>query len=54
MDLTACHCNGCELDLDRLLLAPDPDFGHDVCGIRRHIDRRTGKLGGCFLPRCAS
>lgn len=53
MDIEACHCNGCELDLQKLLDAPDGDFGHDVFGIRRFIDRRTGKLGGCFLPRCA-
>ncbi len=53
MDVTACHANGCELDLQKLLAAPDSDFCHDVFGIRRHIDRRTGKIGGCFLPRCA-
>lgn len=53
MDITACHCNGCELDLAKLEAAPDSDFGHDVFGIRRHINRRTGKLGDCFLPRCA-
>lgn len=53
MDIEACHCNGCELDLQKLLDAGDGDFGHDVFGIRRFIDRRTGKLGGCFLPRCA-
>src|SRR6185436_16467195 len=53
MDITACHANGCELDLNKLLAAPEPDFSHDVFGIRRHIDRRTGKIGGCFLPRCA-
>lgn len=53
MDITACHCNGCELDLNKLLEAPDSDFIHDVFGIRRHIDRSTGRLGDCFLPRCA-
>lgn len=54
MDLTACHLNGCTIDLPRLLAAPDTDFAHDVFGIRRHIDRETGGLGGCFLPRCAA
>jgi hypothetical protein len=53
MDLTATHCNGCPLDLTRFLAAPDSDFGHDLFGIRRHLDRKTGKLGGCFLPRMA-
>jgi hypothetical protein len=52
MDLTACHANGCPLDLEKLLNAPDADFGHDVLGIARHIDRETGVLGDCFLPRC--
>jgi len=53
MDLTACHLNGCPLDLRRLLHAPDFDFAHDVWGIHRHIDRDTGELGDCFLPRFA-
>ena len=42
-----------ELDLQKLLDAPDGDFGHDVFGIRRHINRQTGELENCFLPRCA-
>jgi hypothetical protein len=53
MDLTACHANECPLDLDGLLLANDLDFTHDVCGIMRHIDRKTGTLTNCFLPRYA-
>lgn len=53
MDITAAHANGCELDLQKLLDAPDGDFGHDVFGIRRHINRETGELENCFLPRCA-
>ena len=53
MDIRACHCNGCPLDLRKLLGAPDSDFGHDVFGIRRYIDRSTGRLTDCFLPRCA-
>jgi hypothetical protein len=52
MDLDACHSNGCSLDLIALLFsASDFDLVHDVCGIQRHIDRETGKLGDCFLPR---
>lgn len=53
MDITACHANGCPLDLAALLQAPDLDFYHDVCGIRRHINRETGLLEDSFLPRCA-
>jgi hypothetical protein len=52
MDVTATHLNGCPLDLPKLLDAPDFDFCHDVGGIKRHIDRNTGQLGDCFLPRC--
>ena len=51
MDLTACHCNGCPLQLAELLAAKHEDFEHDVLGIRRHIDRQTGKLPDCFSPR---
>lgn len=51
MDVTACHCNGNKLDLAALLQADDFNFAHDVCGIRRHIDRETGELEDCFVPR---
>lgn len=53
MDLTACHANGCPLDFQKLLEFDDSNFGHDVFGITRFIDRKTGELGDCFLPRCA-
>lgn len=53
MDVTATHANGCPLDLAKLLAADNFNFAHDVFGIRGHIDRRTGKLDGRFLPRCA-
>jgi hypothetical protein len=54
MDLTACHLNGCPLDLDKLLAAPIADFGHDVNGIARYIDRDTGQLTKHFVPKCAA
>jgi hypothetical protein len=54
MDLTACHANGCPLKLEELLAAEPFDFSHDVFGIRRHLNRETGELGGCFLPRFAA
>lgn len=53
MDLTAVHANGCPLRLRELAAADDFDFTHDVFGIMRHIDRKTGKLGDFFLPRFA-
>jgi hypothetical protein len=51
MDLTATHSNGCPLRLAELLEATDANLLHDVAGIRRHLNRDTGQLGGCFLPR---
>lgn len=53
MDINACHSNGCPLFLDELLKSDNSNFGHDVFGIRRHINRETGQLEGCFLPRFA-
>jgi len=54
MDVTACHASGCPLQLGALLEADDFDFAHDVFGIARHLDRSTGKLTDCFVPRYAS
>lgn len=53
MDLTAVHANGCPLRLAKLCEADDFNFLHDMYGIARHLDRDTGKLGGCFVPRFA-
>lgn len=53
MDITAAHANGCPLDLGRLLAAAPFDFAHDIAGIQRHLDRSTGTLTDCFLPRYA-
>lgn len=53
MDLTATHLNGCPLRLEELLAADDFNFDHDVFGIRRHMNRETGRLENCFLPRFA-
>ena len=52
MDVSAAHIK-CPLDLKGLLGAEDIDFIHDVAGISRHIDRGTGELKDCFLPRFA-
>lgn len=54
MDITACHLNGCPLDLYKLLEADDFNFAHDVIGITRHINRDTGQLENCFVPRFAA
>lgn len=51
MDLLATHANGCHLDFERMESADDFNLMHDVGGIYRHIDRETGRLTGCFLPR---
>lgn len=51
MDLTACHLNGCPLELERLLKFDSFDFWHDIAGIRSHIDRDTGQITKSFLPR---
>lgn len=52
MDLTAVHAH-VPLDFAKLAGFSAADFGHDVLGIGRHLDRSTGRLTQCFLPRCA-
>jgi hypothetical protein len=53
MDISATIAQGCPLRLDELLAADAFNFAHDVLGIRRHINRQTGQLENCFLPRFA-
>lgn len=53
MDITACHANGCPLDLNQLLAAEEADFGHDIHGIQHYLNRRTGQLTDVFVPRCS-
>lgn len=53
MDLEACHCNGCYLDLERMLSGRERDLMHDITGINEHLNRETGALEDCFLPRHA-
>jgi hypothetical protein len=52
MDLDAAN-EDCPLDFKALLGFDDANFGHDVFGIRRHLNRETLKLENCFVPRCA-
>ena len=42
-----------DMDWAGLLAAGDDDFMHDVAGIHRHMNRETGILENCFLPRFA-
>lgn len=51
MDVTAVHANGNPLRLDDLLAADDFNFLHDLVGIENHLDRDTGTLRNCFVPR---
>ncbi len=51
MDLTAVHLNGCPLQLQEMLDGSDFDLVHDIDGIHNRLDRSTGKLTQCFLPR---
>ena len=53
MDIVAVHLNGCPLDLNELAAADDFSFIHDIEGIARHLDRATGRLQNCFVPRFA-
>lgn len=53
MDLTAVHVSGCKLQLQNMLTAKASDFVHDCIGINNHINRTTGELMDCFLPRYA-
>lgn len=56
MDLMAAHGNNGNwpLKLQELLDGSNTDFIHDVWGIWGHMDRKTGRLGGFFLPRYAA
>ena len=42
-------------DVDWAAMAADngSNMLHDVVGIAHHLDRKTGKLKDCFLPRFA-
>lgn len=53
MDIVNAH-KQVPLMLADLLEADDSNFYHDVLGIRRHINRKTCKLEGCFMPRYAA
>lgn len=50
MDISAAHLS-CPLKLKEFAKADDFNLMHDVIGIRQHLNRQTGKLEDCFLPR---
>jgi hypothetical protein len=51
MDICATHANGNPLRLAEMLAADDFNFTHDWYGIRRNLDRTTGRLMNFFSPR---
>lgn len=50
MDISAAHLE-CPLNLQGLKDSDLGDLLHDVCGIVKHIDRRTGAMRDFFVPR---
>lgn len=50
MDIDNAHSQY-PLDLEGLLVAAEGDFAHDIGGIRKHMNRTTGKLEDAFVPR---
>lgn len=52
MDIENAHTN-MPLRLHELLAADRMNFAHDVLGIFDHLDRSSGKLMDCFVPRFA-
>lgn len=53
MDLLAVHART-PLRLAALANSGSFNFLHDVLGIVRHLNRRTGLLENCFVPRSAA
>jgi hypothetical protein len=51
MDIEKCHTDNFKLDLDGLLNADNFNFFHDVVGIHNNLNRQTGKIENCFVPR---
>ncbi len=51
MDLVHVHAQ-CPMDFQKLLAFPTLAFDHDMYGIAANINRTTGQLDNCFLPRC--
>ncbi len=54
MDLCATHLNGTSIDFKKLEGFDDFNFAHDIYGIVTNLNRETGELENCFLPRSAN
>jgi hypothetical protein len=52
LDFAATHLNGCPIDFVKVLAFDDFSFLHDVAGIKKNLNRKTGELHRFFLPRC--
>lgn len=52
MDISVVHAHT-PLRLAELADADDFNFAHDICGISHHLNRNTGELEDCFVPRFA-
>lgn len=50
MDIEATHEN-CPLRLKDFLNADNFNFAHDIYGIINNLNRESGELENCFLPR---
>ena len=53
MDIEAVH-SVTPINLEALAEASPLDFSHDISGIVANIDRTTGELLNCFVPRFAA
>ena len=53
LDLSTCKAQGCDIDFARLLGFGPFSFSHDIQGIINTLDRDTGRLMWCFIPRSA-
>ena len=53
MDLVATHISGCPLDFQKMSEGEMGDILHDLVGINKNLDRDSGELLNCFLPRFA-
>ena len=50
MDISAVHAQA-PLRLEEFAAADDANFGHDLIGILNHLNRLTGEMEDCFVPR---
>ncbi len=51
MDIIITHLNAQKIKLQELSEADEGNFMHDILGIRNHLNKQTGELRDCFLPR---